>query len=149
MGYAPNKHGRAEYGSWMQLPNSQSIDGAISEGDESLDIRQQKFAQLVYVVNSSDGGGSTVDLTPIATALSNQTSTLMTALNEMIIDSTYSRIMQTIGTDTYIAHAPRGTSPTAAGWRIQKITESGSRMWAGNGGFGYSTADVVNLPWSY
>ena len=52
MPYNPNKHGRAEYGSYMQLP--EDVISGMVEGDESKPLLQQRFARLVYTVNPSD-----------------------------------------------------------------------------------------------
>lgn len=50
MSYVPAKHGRAEYGSWMQVSDAMSLSG-ITEGSDSLALSAQKFAQLVYQIN--------------------------------------------------------------------------------------------------
>ena len=51
MAYSTGKHGRADYGQWMEL-NPAALSGMI-EGDGSLPLSAQRFASFVYVVNPS------------------------------------------------------------------------------------------------
>lgn len=57
MPYNPRKNGAANYKSWMQLTASQitTIEG-IEGADNTSDPNSERFAQMVYVVNSSDIG---------------------------------------------------------------------------------------------
>lgn len=187
MAYVPAKHGKAEYGSWMQLPNAIATALPSIEGTDDIDFREQKFANLVYVVNPTDigggsGGGGITDLqiaqitnaisnqttaitsdidnapiieaigdqtTTVDSAITTQTNALTPGLTELIIDNTYSRIIQTIGTDTYIAQAPRGSTQSASVWRVQKIDANGSRSWAGTGTFNQPANSVETLTYNY
>lgn len=142
MAYSTAKHGRADYGSWMQVPDATTI----TEGTDAIALKDQRFAQLVYMVNSS--GGST-DLTSVTDAVTAQTTTLMTALQEMIIESQYSRVVQTVGTDTYVGHAQRGSALASSVWRVQKIDSTGSRTWAGSGAFNQVATVMANLTFAY
>jgi len=45
--YTHQKHGIADYGSWMQLPDNITI----TEGTDAIPLESQKFANLVYVIN--------------------------------------------------------------------------------------------------
>ena len=73
-----------------------------------------------------------------------------TASKSVIVSETYSRIVQTFGTDVYIAHAPIGSLSGDAVWRVQKIESSGSRLWAGGGEFTQScSADLSGLTFAY
>jgi hypothetical protein len=260
MAYTPAKHGRAEYGSWMQVSNTLATALPTVEGDDSVDLKNQKFANLVYIVNPADVGGGSgsggisdiqlaqltsaistqttslsgkiddvnsqlitldSDLTSaisaqtttlsgkidstntalatldtdikatttavdaqtttlsgkidstntalatldadvkatttavstldsnMASAITSQTSSLSPSLTELLIDNTYSRIIQTISTDTYIAQAPRGSSTSASVWRVQKIDVNGSRSWAGTGIFNQPADNVASLSYAY
>jgi hypothetical protein len=48
--YNSCKHGRAEYGHYMQIPNGEL--SAILEGDDSIALLNQRFAILTYQVNT-------------------------------------------------------------------------------------------------
>lgn len=145
MAYSTAKHGRADYGSWMQIPDATTI----TEGTDGIALKDQRFAQLVYMVNSSGGPGGTTDLTPVTEAVTAQTNTLMTALQEMIIDAQYSRVVQTVGTDTYVGQAVRGSTLASAVWRVQKIDSTGSRTWAGSGAFNQVATTMSGLTFAY
>ncbi len=148
MSYNPSKHGRAEYSAWVQLPN----DFVVTEGDDTVGLRDQKFAQLVYTVNGGGGGGGggAVDFAPVVTAISSQTAALIAGgLRELQIAEAYSRIIATSGTDTYIAVAPPGSSQSASVWRVCKIDGNGSRSWASSGAFNQSATDLPALTYAY
>lgn len=174
MAYEPGKHGRAEYGSWMQIDKDladaiTSIEGADAS---NYTLKEQKFANLVYVVNSADMGGGSgsggitdlqiaqlttaisnqttaitndIDNTPVVNALDTQTNALSPGLTELYIENTYSRVIQTDGTDTYIGQAERGHQLTDLVWRVQKIDVNGSRSWAGTGIFDQPADNMAGL----
>lgn len=61
MAYHPDKHGRTEYGSWIQVPSADF--NAITQGADSAELSAQYFASLVYNINGSSSSSSTAELT--------------------------------------------------------------------------------------
>lgn len=73
-----------------------------------------------------------------------------TKLDSILVSDTYSRIVEVLGTDTYIAHAQIGSLSTDSVWRVQKLDTNGSRMWANSGLFTSSAASPMSaLTFSY
>lgn len=162
--YNPAKHGRAEYGHYMQIPNDELSN--IIEGDDSIALLQQRFALLTYQVNSTPvqiSGGLSANVTSVGldangtvqlsgdqlkvfdqllinkvTDLQNIVVGLQSSvdvLSSQLIQNNYSRIIQERGTDIYFAHAEPGTSEATSAWRVQKVDDYGNRQWADNGNF--------------
>jgi hypothetical protein len=126
--YNPYKHGRAEYGSWIEVTPALSAD----EYTAILPLSAQRFAQVVFVSNSDS----------IAASLSG------VVLNT---DHPYSTIIKISGDYTFVMKAETGTGITSGdtGWQMQRIFDDGVTseiMWAdGNSNFdniasGYLTA---------
>lgn len=92
------KHGRAQYGSWAEIPTS--IVGNITgwEGDDSLPLSDQKFAQLVYSVNQD---------------------AVVSSLTQIAGD--YSSLIRVSGDFTFVMKAPPGTPSGSTGWQIKRI----------------------------
>jgi len=68
---------------------------------------------------------------------------------EFVLDG-YSRMVETIGTDTYIAHAVPGSLSGEAVWRVQLIDSTGSRQWAdGDTEFDNTATSLSGLTYSY
>lgn len=61
----------------------------------------------------------------------------------------YSRVVVTVLTDTFIAHAIPGTATTDTNWRCQKIDDDGSRQWADSGDFSQAATGISGLSYSY
>ncbi|HPM74173.1 MAG TPA: hypothetical protein PLA71_00460 [Saccharofermentans sp.] len=133
--YNPNAHsGIAETKGWMHL-NDADIQEVL--GQEGLDANvgevSAKFAMLTYQVNA----------TPIELS------------GDINVDSTnvydiYSRIVETDGSNYYMAFAPPGTGLAEAKWQIQKILPSGSRQWASNAQFNQvATPPLSGLTYNY
>lgn len=59
MPYNPKKNGAANYKSWMQLTQAQIDALAAIEGEDNTEVpNDEQFAQVVYVINSSESGGA-------------------------------------------------------------------------------------------
>lgn len=160
MAYNPDKHGRAEYGRFMQIP--ESILSGMVEGIENGDLLSQRFAQFVYTVNPSpiqisgdvvvdavgiDGSG-TVKLS--GDALKTFDQAVVDAIENLLILDNYSRVVQEVGTDVYVAHARPGSSVANAVWRIQKVDADGSKSWVDGASFSQcATGDFSLLSYSY
>ncbi len=105
--YSSDKHGRADYGSWAELNASQVQAITGQEGDGSLPLQEQRFAQLVYAVNPT-----TISLT----------GAVITTAQEP-----YSTIIEPLSPNaTLIMKAAPGTEPAAPVWQIQQVFTSGS-----------------------
>jgi hypothetical protein len=147
MPYQPSKHGRAEYGSYMQIPDV-SLSGLV-EGDESEPLIAQRFAKLVYSVNPSqlNISGATINVDTVGiddSGLVQLSGDQLKVFDQAVVDAinnisigqtTYSSVIQTRGTDVYIAEAPVGTSYATSAWRAQKIDQTGTTTWADNANF--------------
>jgi hypothetical protein len=119
--------------SWVQVPSA--VFTAIEQSTEydnssHPDRSRRNYAQMVYNVGDSDPS---------------------TGAGSVTVSELYSRIVEVIGTDTYIAHAPVGSLSTDAVWRVQKIDTNGSRMWAdGNINFdNVASSPLSALTFSY
>jgi len=159
MSYNPFKHGRAEYGGYMQVPDAQ----VITEGTDAIPLSAQKFAQLTYQVNPTTVALSGVTIaasigidgtgTVHATAgneLMTSDATSHTALTELLVDNTYSKIVTTVSGYTYTMFAPAGTSSGAPSWRISRTDAAGSRMWAdGDADFDNAASGFAALTYSF
>ena len=154
MSYNTTKHGRAEYGSFMQVPSG-VLSGIVQETDESLELQNQWFARLVYNVapQSLSISGATVNVDTVGIDGTGDVEVsghqlrvldqgVIDAINNKSISMTeniYSTVIQSrttpSGDDTYIAEAPVGTSYATAGWRAQKIDPNGTTTWADSSNF--------------
>ena len=103
MSYNSSKHGRADYGKYIQVPDA----FAPAEGSDTPAISAQKFAELVHIVNPTEIAGCGTVI--------------------------YSKVIQSRSTDVYIAAAPVGSTLAAAAWQVQKIDTNGSITWADSG----------------
>lgn len=175
MAYNPHKHGRADYGSYMQLTNAQA---AITEGSDSLPLTAQKFANLVYQVNptpiSISGGISIGDVTikdqdghylqiSPSGQMQVEDSALTKALTsetQAIIDvlaSKYSQIVKVDGEYTYIMKAfpsSGGITSGAAVWQVYRVHEDNAGnfevMYAdGDHNFDNIAANYLTLTYSF
>ena len=160
MSYDSTQSGRANYNSWMHIP--QSTMSGIVEGIVSEDLITRKYAQLTYQINALpitisgdvlvdsvgiDGSG-TVQLSGDQLKVFDQSS--IDRLTEINYNQNYSRIVQERSTDIYIAQAPRGTSDATSGWRCQKLDEYGSRSWVDTGNFSQpANIELSSLVYSY
>ena len=90
-------------------------------------------------VSSSDG------------VLSGQLANIVTYTKTQSDINISSRIIETYGTDTYIALAPAGSETSASVWQVQKIDTDGSRQWAdGDTNFdNAASSDLSGLTFSY
>ena len=177
MSYDSRQNGAANYNSWMHIPSGDYA--AIEQGANNENLKQRNYAQLVYQVNptpiniSGDVIVDSVGLDDSGTVkvsgdqlkvfdqstvdelreLNNQITELqstVTTLTSQIVNTDYSRIIQEYGEDTYIAHAPVGTTIDTSGWRVQKIDEFGSKSWAGGGDFNQpANVPLSALTYSY
>ena len=144
--YSTGKHGRADYGKYMQIP--ESILSGVVEGANGTPLEQQKFAQFTYQVNASpiqisgdvvvDAVGlddtGTVKLSGDSLKVFDQAS--VDAINNISFSTeNYSSVIQTRGTDNYIAEASIGTAYATASWRVQKIDSTGTTTWVDSGNF--------------
>jgi hypothetical protein len=136
--YQPTKHGRADYGSYMQVP-WEAISGMV-EGDDSKPLIEQRFARLVYSVNPTQLSisGAQISIDKVGLKTSDEVGVTSGGINAYIVNSTddneiiFSTIIQSLNSDTYIAEAPVGTSYATSGWRVQKIDTNGSASWYDN-----------------
>lgn len=171
MTYNPNiDSGMCKTKSWVQVPSGvyASIDQSTElDNAQGQDRRPRVYAQMVYQVNSTPISGdisiSSVGLNADGTVqlsgdqlkvfdgeLLAKVNELYTSVNNILISEEYSRIVQTWGTDTYIAHAPVGSLSADAVWRVQKIDTNGSKQWAGGALFTQScSADLSGLTFAY
>jgi prophage DNA circulation protein len=109
-----------------------SISGAV-DGVESL---------LVLISSSVDG------LEGTASNIYGELQSIK--LGQQTYFRDYSRIVQTFGTDTYIAIAPIDTLSSDSLWQVQKIDSNGSRLWADSGAFTQPcSADLSGLTFAY
>jgi hypothetical protein len=154
MSYNTTKHGRAEYGSFMQVPSG-VLSSIEQEMDESLELQNQWFARLVYNVapQTLSLSGATVNVDTVGlddTGLVQLSGDQLKVFDQGVIDAInnktisvtdniYSTVIQTRttpnGDDTYIAEAPVGTPYSTAGWRVQKIDPTGTTTWADSSNF--------------
>lgn len=130
--YNSNKHGRADYGSWMQLATTDVQSLTAIEGDEREALEEQRFARNVYVINQNPIGSVSGFINYTAPALA--------------------QYIQTSGSMTYIAEASPGTALSAAFWRckrIEDLTTTVKVTWAdGNGNFDNSATSLDALTYS-
>lgn len=171
MTYNPNiDSGFATTKNWVQVPSAvfASIDQSTElDNSDEPERSARNYARLVYQVNATPISGdisiSSVGLNADGTVqlsgdqLKVFDGTLVTEiqqvnakLNNIVVSEIYSRIVQTFGTDTYIAHAPIGSLSSDAVWRVQKIDVDGSRQWADSASFTQScSADLSGLVYTY
>ena len=164
MPYDSKQSGRAQYNSWMHI-NPDAISD-ITEGPDSQELKDRRYAQLVYTVNPSNltisgdcniSGSMGLNDSGMVKLSGDQLKvfdkTLIDELSnyrDLLIQDNYSRIIQERGTDTYIAHAPPGTSTSSSSWRVQKITTEGNRLWADNAKFTQpANIELSGLSYSY
>lgn len=118
--YDINKHGAADYRSWIQIPPS--LSGMITTTDDPEGPKNELFAKFVFDVSS---------------------------YQTTVVDTLYSRLVQKSGDDTYIMQAPPGSLTSDPVWRIQKIDVNGSRYWAdGNTNFDNVADDYATLTYT-
>lgn len=117
MPYNSDKHGRAEYGSYVQALD----DFAPVEGTNSaLPLEQQRFARLVYVINSA----------------------------QTIIDE-YSKLVVSSSGYTYTMYSVPGSLSGDATWRVSRTDAAGTRMWAdGNTNFDNIASNFASLSYT-
>lgn len=166
MSYNSKQNGAANYNSWMHLTSGQ-LSG-ISEGPDNENFKTRRYAQLVYQVNKTPiNVTGTVEVDTIGIDETgtvkvsgdqlkvfdqesiNLLNNVYTELQVANIEATYSRVIQEVGTDTYMAHAPAGTSISASGWRAQKIDNDGNRQWASSGQFNQPAITLSALTYNY
>ena len=126
--YSTQQHGAAEYSHYIHVLSG-SFD-LIPQGDESENIRNRKYAQVVYDISS---------LTPGSPSL------------EYAINNSYSRIVQSGPSgETYMAYAPPGSPTSGNVWRVKQITSTGDVLWADNANFSQSVTDPLSgLTYTY
>lgn len=145
MPYNPNKHGRADYGSFMQLTSSQV--STMVEGVDNLPLTAQKFAHLTYQVNPSPisfSGDITLGAVEIKDALGNMAS--VTPVGELyVIDETvaeaiaklsgamenlvapsYSHIVRVVGDYTYHMQALPSNGVKTSGDAVWQVSRTRS-----------------------
>ncbi len=157
MAYYPQKHGRAEYGGYMQVDN----DLSITEGDDSVPLEQQRYARLVYQVNPTTialsgatiGASVGIDGTGAVHVTSNQLmvsdATVATAVDELIVSNTYSKLVISNATYRYDMYAAPGSLSGNAVWRISRTDAGGSRLWAdGNANFDNVASNYSGLTYT-
>ena len=172
MPYDPTKHGRADYGKFMQIPES-SLSAIIEEDSTESYDPNARYAIYTYNVAPTtlnlsgdiaidsvgiDGTGlvkisgdqlkvfdqGTID------AINNSSSSIIASLSEVIIDKNFSRVVQERNCDSYFAHAPVGTSLSETKWRVYKLDEYGNRTWAGGGPFNQqANIELSGLTYNY
>jgi len=164
--YNPQKMGRAQYGSWAELTDTQVATITASEGTDTLPLSAQRFASLVYQVNPSpvqlsgavfdigdvgivdpitqqetivdSGGNLHVYDNSLETAINNLSSKLNIVSNSKIISAN--------GGFTYIADAIPGSLSGSSVWRIKRIDANGTTTWAdGNANFDNAATDFAAL----
>ena len=139
--YQPSKHGRADYGSYMQVP-WEAVSGLV-EGDESKPLIEQRFARLVYSINPTqlNISGATIAIDEVGLKASDEVgvtsgglnvhdASVLNAINNIAFsENVYSSVIQELSGDTYIAEALVGNALSASAWRIQKIEAIGTTTW--------------------
>ena len=159
--YTTQKHGRAEYGRYMQIPEA-SLSGLV-EGSDSIPLSAQRFASFVYSVNPSQISlsGATINIDSVGiddTGVVKVSGDQLKVFDKSVVDlltlanikDNYSRVIQKRSTDTYIAHAPIGTPLSASNWRVQKIDVDGNRQWADSGQFTQTASgELSGLMYNY
>lgn len=150
--------GMAKRKQYMHIPSGDFVSITQGSNDELDETRN--YAQLVYQVNSTpisgnvsvgavglDGSG---DVALSGDQLKVHDTELLAMITELVIPETYSRIVQTMGTDEYIAYAAPGSLSGDSVWRAQKIDSNGSKMWAdGNTNFDNSASALSGLTYTY
>jgi hypothetical protein len=137
--------GMAERQNKMQLTPSDVIALTGIEGDGGT-TKDKRFAELVYQVNTAPitiSGDVVVDSVGIDDSgtvklsgdqLKTFDQGVVDAVNNLV-PSNYSSVIQTRGTNVFIAEANVGTSYATSGWRVQKIEETGTTTWADGSNF--------------
>jgi len=160
MPYHSSNHGRAEYNRFMQLTADAYATILATEGDDSIPLIDQRFAQLVYQVNSTPISGSVGingdgDVGVTSGALNVYDSQNNVVLDEILyqMGSRYSSIVRVHDNFTYVMHSLIGTGTSAEPiWRMSRIYDDGIELdtrWAdGNDNFdnaasGYLIADYT------
>jgi len=155
MAYNSHKHGRAEYGSWTQIKDSDSdaVSAYDIQGSDNIPLELQKFAQLVYQVNPSPinlSGDVTIDNSGVISAVNGLSATL-----PPVLLPNYATIVKVDGNDTYVMKASTGTTALSgsAVWQVKKISDDGVTteiMFAdGNSNFDNIAADYLTLTYSF
>ena len=155
MPYEPGKHGRADYGSFMQLTPSQVA--AIAEGADTPPLTAQKFANLVYQVNPTpvvitggisigdvkiiDVSGHMVEVTPSG-AMQVHDKEVVDAVNALSseFERKYSQIVRVSGDLTFVMKAEPSSGGIVSGdpvWQVFRISEDN----AGNLDMMYADGD--------
>jgi len=102
-----------------------------------------------YLEINSDGSiniGSSSD----TSVLSGQIDTLQTYEQQAYWNDAYSRVVQSRGTDQYIALAPVGSSVNSDVWQVQKIDTDGARQWADSAAFTQAASgELSGLSFAY
>jgi len=154
MSYDSKQNGTANYNSWMHLNDTDMVEVTGQEGLDTVPFKERKYAQLTYQVNATPveiTGGLSATITSVglnadgivqlsgdqlktfdqesADRLLNVQGSI-DSLSGQLIQDNYSRVIQSRGSDTYIAHAPPGTLAATSGWRVQKLDTDGSKSWA-------------------
>ena len=103
MPYTPDKHGRAEYSAYFQLPTSITQALTAEEGVDDVPLCDQKYASLAYIVNS------------IPINLSG------TSLAVTVTDPNYASQIYVSGDYTWVLKAVPGTQASASAWQAQQV----------------------------
>jgi len=76
--------------------------------------------------------------------------TLQTYEQQAYWNDAYSRVVQSRGTDQYIALAPVGSSVNSDVWQVQKIDSDGARQWADSAAFTQAASgELSGLSFAY
>lgn len=160
MPYHSTKHGRAEYNRFMQLTADAYAAILAVEGDESIPLVDQRYAQLVYQVNGTPVSGSvgidgSGDVGVTSGALNVYDEQNNVILNNILgqVTSRLSTIIRIHDPYTYVMHAEIGSGTSGDPiWRMSRIYDDGIYLdtkWAdGNDNFdnaasGYLTANYT------
>ena len=120
MAYNTFKHGRAEYGQYMQVPDAL----VVAEGTDSVALSAQRFAQYVYAVDSGSA--------------------------ESAIQTAYSKFVAASAGYTYTMYAAPGSLSGDPVWRINRTDVSGSRMWpSGDASFSYPASGYTEFDYTF
>lgn len=150
-----NANGRAKYAQLVYQINPVPL---TLSGDVSVDNVKIEGYDAAYKVGVGADHKMWVIDASLISAVQSLTSNISDVelsienLSGYILNATdtYSRIIQTRGTDIYLAHAPIGTSDSTSGWRVQKVDNDGSRSWYDSGQFSApANIELSGLSYAY
>jgi len=126
MPYHSTKHGRAEYNRFMQLTSGAYLNIRSEEGGDEVPLVDQRYAQLVYQVNSTTISGNVgIDGVTITSGALNvydeNVLNEISAINSKI-DPQVQSLIRYDGDYTYIMNSLPGTATSGeTSWRIKRV----------------------------